>query len=146
MKPITETHAGFAVIQHHTAGKSVTGGARELAQSTKVGLGHRCCRLDLHSGDGSGAKLDEDVHFDAILAPEMEKRCPRVVPARLSPQLLERERFQKLSQQGSISLDRLSIRAEQCCGKAGIGHMQLRSLDQATQTIAMPGRESLQQE
>ena len=64
----------------------------------------------------------------------------------LSPQLLEDERFQELSEQRPVSHERWDVRVQQRRGKAGIADMQLRALDQPAQTVAMPGWESFQQE
>ena len=44
-----------------------------FTQSTKVFRSHGSCGLDLHSGNGSGAELYNDIHFGAILVPEVEE-------------------------------------------------------------------------
>ena len=146
MKPVSEGHAGFAVVEHNAANKAGTDCPFEFAQSLKVLRSHRRGRLDFHAGNCTGCPPDHDVHFAAVRIPETEELRRCVVPACLPSQFLKRKRLQKMSQEGPVRRQRLDVGAEQRCGDTGVGEMQSWSLDQPLQAIAVPGWEPFQQE
>ena len=146
MKALAKGHAGFSVIEHYTSGEAVSSRLFEFVQSTKVSLLHRCCRLDFHASDSAGWLLNDDIHLRAVLVSEMEEFRLHIVPACLSSQFLKHKRFQKMSQQSSIRRQRPGIGAEHGRGEAGIGEMQLRTLDQSRQAVAVPGGDPFQHE
>ena len=140
MKAIAKGDAGFAVIEHYAAFEAVADCLFEFAQSTKVGRMHCGRRLDFHAGDGTRRLLDDNICLDAVLVSEMEELGRCVVPTCLPSQFLIHKRFQKMSQQSSICRERLGVGAEQGCSETRVGEMQLRTLDQPLQSIAVPGK------
>ena len=70
------------------------------------------------------------------------KRIPSSCPARLSAQLLEHEGLEELAEQLAVGPEGVLVHAQEGRGDPGVTHVELRRLDEATQPVAVPRRES----
>jgi len=109
-------------------------------------MAHRSRRLHLDARDCRGPALDDDVDLRAVLVAEVVEGHARVVPAGLPEELLKYERFQELAKKGAVVGERGTVQAEKRRCDSGVAKVELRSLDQPTDPVAVPGWKAFQQE
>jgi len=95
---VTKRYGGFAIVEHHTTGKTFCNCRLQLVQPLEISRCDGCCSFYLYPGQALAISFKYQVYLDTILVPEVLKGNLLFMPACLSAQFLKNKTFKKLPQ------------------------------------------------